>query len=116
MSTISMRSIHIVSTGDVCASNSLMALPNPNAPGDIDVVRLAIGDNVITVPTGGTTPKAVSIVKPPGNTTTIKLKGVIGDVGVVLHPTDPDSISLDTSQASFVLNATAQVDVRLHWS
>lgn len=116
MSTISTRTINIVSTGDVNGTQLISAAPNTNAPGDIDVVRLAAGDNAITVPTGGTQPKAVTIVKPTGNTVAIKLKGINGDTGVTLHPTDPDSISLDAAQTSFVLNAASQVDVRLHWS
>lgn len=116
MSVTSHRSIDITLEDDVASSTTYEAASNTASPGAISPTRLAAGANTITVPTGGTTPKAVTIVKPSDNTTSITFKGVSGDTGVRLHDTDPDSISLDSSVTSFVLTAGAQVDVRLIWT
>lgn len=117
MAARSDRTIAVVFSGDVVAQPPVAATPNLASPAQIQVVTLAAGDNTITVPSGGTTPVACTIVKPSANTSIIKLKGVGGDAGVKLHVTDPDSVSLDPSQATFVLNAAAQiVGVRLVWS
>lgn len=115
MSTASTRTITVGLSGDVNAVEPTSAAVNSSSPGGINApITLAIGANTITVPTGST---AVTIIKPAGNVNLITFKGVSGDTGVKLHLTDPDSISLDSSQASFVLNAAAQiVGVRLVWS
>lgn len=56
-------------------------------------------------------------MKPSANATLIKLKGIGGDTAVALHKTDPDTISLDSTQTTFILNAAAQiVGVRLFWT
>ena len=52
-----------------------------------------------------------------GNTQLILLKSVNGDAGVALHKTDPDSISIDTTTTTFVLNAAGTVTgLLLIWS
>ena len=72
-----LRTTTVTYTGDVnntvteCASN-------PNSPGAIDLVTLASGANTITVPTGGSVPTAVTIVKPYGNTVGLRLKSAPG--------------------------------------
>lgn len=118
MSATSNRTIGLAFSGDRVANPAASAAANINSPAAVAApITLAIGDNTITVPTGGTVPTAVTIIKPAGNTATIKLKGAGGDTGVKLHATDPDSISLDPTQASFILNATALVTgVVLIWS
>ncbi len=117
MATISTRSITIVYSGDVVGSQIIDAAENAAAPGSVEIKNLSSGANTITVPTGGTTVTACTIVPPVGNTTNITLKGVTGDTGVVLHDTDPSSISLDPSQTTFVLTAAAGITgVRLYWS
>jgi len=117
MSVESNRNIDITFDGDLKSSTTWSATENTDSPGQVQVVTLSSGANTITVPSGGTTPVAVTIVKPSGNTTSITFKGVSGDTGVRLHNTDPDSISLDSSVASFVLTAGASIEgVRLVWS
>lgn len=118
MSATSTRTIALGFSGDRVANPSASAAANINSPAAVAApVTLAIGDNTITVPTGGTVPTAVTIVKPAGNTATIKLKGAGADTGVKLHATDPDSVSLDATQATLILNASAQViGVVLVWS
>lgn len=117
MSVTSNRAIDVTFEGDHESSTTYSADENTDSPGQHQVVTLAIGNNTITVPTGGTTPTAVTIVKPLTNTTAITFKGVNGDTGVRLHDTDPDSISLHSGVASFVLNAGAEVQgVRLIWT
>lgn len=117
MSVISNRNIDHSFTGDETASWTNSAAENISSPGMIQVMTLASGNNTITVPTGGTVPTAVTILKPSGNTTALTFKGVAGDTGVRLHDTDPDSISLHSSAATFVLNAGASLSgVRLVWA
>lgn len=117
MAVSSTRTIAIGYTGDVVGNEALAAATNTASPGQIQILTLASGNNTITVPTGGTTPKACSIVKPSTNTTAITYKGVTGDAGMRLHDTDPDSISIHSSVTSFVLNAAAEiVGVRLYWT
>jgi len=118
VSATSTRAITLGFSGDRVSNPSASAAANVNSPAaTAPPISLAIGDNTIAVPTGGTIPTAVTIIKPAANTATIKIKGAGGDTGVKLHPTDPDSISLDPTQASFILNASAQVvGVVLVWS
>lgn len=121
MATTAKREIRLTYSGDVGGTlgvlHRLAAADSAASPGKIDLVTLAAGDNTISVPTSGTTPKACTIVKPSGNVNAIKIKGAGGDTGVRLHDTDPDTVSLDGSQTSFILNAAAQtVGVRLYWS
>lgn len=101
------RTVSMAFTGPFTLSPSASAAANAASPGAIaPPVTLASGDTTITVPTGGSVHTAVTIVKPSTNTATLKLKGVGGDTGVTLNKTDPDSISLDPAQASFVINAS----------
>jgi hypothetical protein len=86
------------------------------SPAQVQLVTLAAGDNTITAPTGGSTPKACTIVKPSSNEAVLKLKGHADDVGIQLHKTDPDSVSID-GVSSFILNAASEVvGVRLFWT
>ena len=111
------RTALVVFTGDITASFTVSATDNAVSPGQVDLLTLASGVNTITPPTGGSTPKAVTIQPPVGNLNTITLKGVSGDTGVILHKTDPTVIALNSPTSTFVLTASAQiVGVRLIWS
>lgn len=115
MSTSAIRQTQITFAGDVTLTNT-QAANNPTSPASETLVSLANGDNTITVPATGAPATACVIVKPAGNSVAIKLKGIAGDTGILLHKTDHDVISLDPGQASFVLNAAAQINgVRLFW-
>jgi hypothetical protein len=122
MAATARRKITVTYFGDVGGASpgvaqEISAADNNASPAQIQLVTLAIGDNVITAPGGGSTPKACTIVKPSTNAVALKIKGDAGDVGVRLHDTDPDAISLDASQGTFILNAAAEViGVRLFWS
>lgn len=117
MAVSSTRTIAIVYTGDVVGSEAPAAATNTASPGQIQIITLASGNNTITVPSGGSTPVACTIVKPSTNTTAITLKGVTGDTGIRLHDTDPDVVSINSSVTSFVLNAGAEIiGVRLFWT
>lgn len=118
MTATSTRTITLGFAGDRVGNPSAAAAANTNSPAATAApITLAIGDNTITVPTGGTVPTAVTVIKPAGNVATIKIKGAGGDTGVKLHATDPDSISLDPTQATIILNASATVTgVVLVWS
>ena len=117
MARTSRRSINIIFAGDLVANNTYSAAENTVSPGDIDIVSLAAGFNLITPPTGGKTPKACTIVPPAGNVTTITLKGVTGDTGISLHLTDPSSIALGNPVGTFGLTAGAIIDgIQIIWS
>jgi hypothetical protein len=58
------------------------------------LVAVGAGFNAITVPTGAT---AVLIEPPAANAQTITAKGVTGDTGIALSPTQPSVLSLGTS-------------------
>jgi hypothetical protein len=81
-----------------------LTLANATASGQELFTTLASGANSITVPSGT---KWVIIVPPAGNSTTLTFKGVTGDTGVVLHPTEPAIISLASSVSTFCLTASA---------
>lgn len=106
MAVTSNRSIVITMTGDVSAQASPAAAENTAAPGSIEVKNLANGANTITPPTGT---KAVTIIPPAGNTTSITFKGVSGDTGLRLHNTDPSSFSFNAAADTFVLTAGAAI-------
>lgn len=117
MSVTSVRTTNVTFTGDQESSNNYAAASNASSPGQSDIITLASGANTITPPSGGTTPVAVTIIPPTGNTETITLKGVTGDTGVVLHKTDPTTIALNSPTDTFVLTASGTITgVRMVWS
>lgn len=118
MAVTSTRISVITFSGDLQGSFSFPAANNAQAPGDIDLLALTTGANVITLPTGGSTPKAATIVPPPGNTVALTVKGTSADTGVVMHLTDPLTLTFSTSPpASFVLNSAGVLNgLRVIWS
>lgn len=118
MAVTATRSTAINFTGDEQASLSLNAASNSVSPGAISVLTLASGFNTITLPTGGTTPVAATIVPPPGNTQTMTLKGVTGDTGIALHKTDPSTVTFDSPPpVSFGITAGGTIaGLRIIWS
>lgn len=117
MATTASRDVTITYTGSVTGTESLSAADNAASPGQIEVKTLSSGANTITVPTGGATVVACTIVPPTGNTTSITLKGITGDTGIRIHNTDPTSLAIDSSVTTFVLTAGGTITgVRLYWS
>lgn len=119
MAVASTRIITISMSGDInVPTMTFPAATNSVAPGDIDVLSLVLGNNTVTLPTGGSTPKGATIIPPPGNAQTLTLKGVNGDTGIPLSKVDPTSISFETPPpASFVLTAGGAIDgLRVVWT
>lgn len=120
MATSGTRQITITFAGDFeyeFSGDGLTSATNASSPGQKQILTLSAGANTITPPGGGSSPKGVTIIPPTGNTEPITLKGISGDTGVVLHPTDPTSIGLNSPTATFVLTVAAQVvGVVLIWS
>jgi hypothetical protein len=111
------RTINYSLTGQFALAPSVSVTNSASTGGVTALFTLNAGDTTFTVPTAGDVHGAVGIIKPAGNTATIKFKGAAGDTGIKLHPTAPDSISLDPTQATFVLNASAPVTgMMLIWS
>lgn len=126
MATLSRRRIILAFSGDVSGEETYDAGNNASSPCFIQVYKLLAGAaSTFTVPNaangfGAFVPKAVTIIKPGDYAGTIILKGVstaADNEGVYLHPTDPDSFSIDqANQSVIVLKASADCTVRLIWS
>jgi hypothetical protein len=84
-----------------------------SSPGQIDLTNLVMGANTITLPTGA---KGVFIWPPILNNVAITFKGIAGDTGVLMHPTDAAYFALGSGVVNFVLNAASAVTgVRFIW-
>lgn len=117
MAATSTRSVIITYTGDTTGVETLSAASNTSSPGSVEIKTLASGANTITLPTGGSTVVACTIVPPTANSTAITLKSVTGDTGIRIHNTDPTTVTFHTTETSFCLTAGAQITgVRLYWS
>jgi hypothetical protein len=117
MSVAAARSIVLAFSGDQVYQVAPAAASNSPSPAAQEVQTFTgAGDNTITVPTA-IAPTGVTIVPPAGNTQTMTLKGVAGDTGIALHLTDPTSIGLKSTVASFVLTVTGTITgVRFIWT
>lgn len=117
MTVTAARSITVNLTGDVILNNIYSASSNTASPGSVTVHTLSAGANTITVPTGGFTVKAATIIPPVGNTAAITLKGIAGDTGIILSDTEPTSIAFETAPANFVINAGGTITgLRIVWT
>jgi len=117
MSVTATRSITIVYSGDVVGTETITAASNTSSPGSVEIKELASGANTITPPTGGTTAKAVTILPPSGNVVTITLKGLTGDTGFLLSPTESTTLALAAGTTTFVLTCSATLTgIRFYWT
>jgi hypothetical protein len=117
MTVTAERKVTVALTGSFVATNEFNAASNTLSPGQVALTTLAPGANTITPPTGGSSPQGVTIIPPTGNTLSITLKGITGDTGVGLHLTDPTSLGLASTTATFVLTASSTIaGVRLIWT
>ena len=104
--------------GDIPSSMVFAAAANATSPASVDIYSLAAGNNTITVPTGGSTPKAAVIIPPIANAQTITLKGIAGDTGILLNKLDPTCIAFDAPPpANFVLTCGGIITgLRIVWT
>ncbi len=126
MSVRSERKITVTYSGDVDGTQEYNAAANTLSPAFIQTYKLLAGAaTTFVAPSaangfGDFTPVAVTILKQTDYAGTIILKGVstaADNEGVYLHPTDPDTISIDVAnQTVIVLKASADCTVRLVWS
>jgi hypothetical protein len=116
LAVTSTRVTTITYTGGPAGTETISAAQNVASPGQISIYTLSAGFASITFPTGGTTVVAATIVPPPGNTQTITLKGITGDTGILLHPTDPTTIALGAG-AAFGLTAGGTITgLQIYWT
>jgi len=116
MAISSTRRTTIEFTGDIAFQQLANATTNTDSPGVSELKTLAPGANTITPPANASA-KAVTIIPPSGNVATITLKGVTGDTGVLLHTTEPSSISLGSTTGTFVLTVSTTIaKTRFIWS
>ena len=99
MAVTANRTEIITFTTDVTATLAFPAAENTASPGSVQLYTLASGDNTITLPTGGSTVKAATIIPPAGNAQAITLKGATGDTGLVLSLTEPMTLTFKASPA-----------------
>lgn len=118
MSITSNRLVSVKYTGDIIANLETRAVENTDSPGSQTIHTLAVGNNTITLPTGGSTVKGATIIPPEDNENTITLKGVNGDTGIALNKVDPTTVTFDDpAPANFVLTAGAEITgLRIIWS
>jgi hypothetical protein len=117
MSTVATRTTLITFTGDVVGTEPIAAASNAASPAQIQLLTTASGANTLTAPTGGSTPTALTIIPPAGNVTTLTLKGVTGDTGIALHPTDPTTVALASGFTTCCLTTGGIITgVRLIWN
>lgn len=109
MSATSTRSVLVGFTLDVEFSQNFSSGSNATSPAQNQLAVLTTGDNTIDVPEDAV---AVTIIKPAENEIELILKGDAADIGIDLHLTDPDSISL-RDMTTFILTASDAVTVRL---
>lgn len=112
MSTTSNSRVVNIFTGDINLQQIEAAADNLNSPGSVQNYNLATGANTITPPSNAT---GATIIFPSMNTVLVTLKGVSGDTGIVLRPTDPTRIGLNSTTA-FILNAASGISIQIIWS
>lgn len=117
MSTTSNRQVSVTFTEDLNITLAFDATENTDSPGVVQLYDLTSGANTITLPPA--TPVSATIIPPSDNTETITLKGVSGDTGIQLHPTDPTVLTFDPDSlpASFVLTVGDDISgLRIVWA
>ena len=117
MAKASTVTLSVTITGDgESLSYSLPAgnITNAAAPmGGPIPTALTSGDNTITVPSGAV---EVLIVPPAASVVVKKLKGIGGDTGVTISPSQPMMLSLPAGATTFILNAGSTETVTLVWT
>jgi len=117
MPTSNRRIVIALTEGANLSTQAHEAAANTDSPADNDLVTLTSGFNLLTPPTGGSTPTGVTIIPPVGNVESITLKGITGDTGVLLHPTDPSSFGLGSPTGTFGLTVSDDIEgVRIVWT
>ena len=117
MATSATRSITIGFSGDRSGRQEFDAPVSAASPATDVLHTFPIGFSTLTPPTGGSTPKALTIILPSANTATLTLKGITGDTGIVLSPTQHTSLGLNSPTAPIGFTASAEIaGVRLIWT
>lgn len=98
--SLSVNTSGLLPGGGGASLSTLLSAPI----GEVLVQTLVLGNNSIAVPSGAT---YVLIQPPSANTVALTLKGVSGDTGIVIHPSNWFLLSLASSVTSFVINAAS---------
>lgn len=116
MAKTATTTISVLVTGDGVNESyqpPTQPLINANAPaGGPLSVALSSGDNTLTVPPGA---QGFILVPPSSSVVAKKLKGIGGDTGFTLSPTNPTVISLPAGASTVLLNAGSAETVSIHW-
>lgn len=116
MAKTATTSISVLVTGDGVNESFIpptAPLVNAAAPaGGPLSVALASGDNTLTVPPGA---QGFIFVPPSSSVVAKKLKGIGGDTGFSLSPTNPSVIMLVAGASTVLINAGSAETVSIHW-
>ena len=117
MSVVANRKITITFEGDLAGTQEYEAAQSDDGPGVTNTNLMNVGNTTVVAPADtGKVATAVTIIKPSDYDGVITLKGDAADTGVKLHPTDPDTISLDPTYGQIVIHVTVQVALRFVWT
>lgn len=112
MSKTSTSTISVTVLGDgtsLTDSDTVVDATSAVAPTS---ASLSAGANTISVPSGV---NGVKIKPLPSNVVTLTLKGVTGDTGVPISPSQPSYLALPTGASTFVITAGGSATVLLVW-
>lgn len=114
MSVSAQRNVTILMDGDFSVQMYENAAANTTSPAVVLNTNLQSGTTTLTPPASAT---GLTILPPSGNVDSITVKGASGDTGIVIHPTDPTSIGIASTNSDVLLTATTTINnVRLVWS
>ncbi len=127
MAATARRRITVTYSGDVDGEQIIDAADNTDSPAQVQLATIEGATLVldegwtpawtsVAIPDGAT---AVTILKPDDNTSDLEICKESEERGHPLHPTEPDSISLDPD-ATFlwfcIPSGATDVVLRLYWS
>lgn len=118
MSATARRKIIITFNGDVAGEQEYEAAEVSDSVAAIQTYTMAAATPTVFIcpASSDQDPKSATIIKPSDYAGTLTLKGLSGDTGILLSPTEPDTITMGDGQTSFVLLASAECFIRVVWT
>ena len=110
MSILGKRNVANLVSGDIIVQDYAQS-ENASSPAKVDTFALN-GTTTMTPPTGAI---GFTLLPPATNVHPITLKGTTGEAGIVLHPTDPTSLGLNSTTNFAIYSTTTILGVRVIW-
>jgi hypothetical protein len=119
MSKTVTTTISVYQTGDGLTINfsEPASSTSPNTYGNAPTTILTVANTFVAIPVSAqpNVPFAVTIVPPPTNASALTLKGVTGDTGIGISPSQPTCIALAGGVALGIVGAASNVPITLLW-